>query len=150
MESIDKQKIIQIGILVKDIRSSTKKWSEFLDCPLPQIFKTEGYDQTGAEYNGQPCHGLIYQSFFDLGNTQIELIQPVDDTPSIWYDCLQKNGEGIHHIAFKAVDMAKNIENLEKGGSPLLQKGEFKGGRYAYLDAMPSLQVILELLEFDQ
>ena len=30
---------------------------------------------------------------------------------------------------------------------PLVQKGDFKGGCYAYLDSAPQLGVMLELLE---
>jgi pimeloyl-CoA synthetase len=32
---------------------------------------------------------------------------------------------------------------------PLLQKGEYTGGRYAYIDASRDLKVIIELLEND-
>jgi len=39
------------------------------------------------------------QAFFELGSVQIELIQP-DENPSVWREDLDKNGEGIHHIAF--------------------------------------------------
>jgi hypothetical protein len=30
---------------------------------------------------------------------------------------------------------------------PLIQKGDFEGGRYAYLDGQKNLNVVLELLE---
>jgi methylmalonyl-CoA/ethylmalonyl-CoA epimerase len=33
---------------------------------------------------------------------------------------------------------------------PLLQKGEYTGGRYAYIDTLRDLKVIIELLENDK
>lgn len=34
-------------------------------------------------------------------------------------------------------------------GMPLVQYGEYTGGRYAYMDTFPQLKVMLELLEND-
>jgi hypothetical protein len=149
-ESIKNDEIIQIGIVVKDINASTSAWAKFLNQQVPQIFLTDGFDKTQAEYMSKPCYGRIYQSFFRLKNVEIELIQPIDEKPSVWLDFLNAKGEGIHHIAFKVTDMASNINTYQKEGHPLIQKGEFPGGRYAYLDAMSSMRVILEFLEYDK
>jgi methylmalonyl-CoA/ethylmalonyl-CoA epimerase len=35
-------------------------------------------------------------------------------------------------------------------GFPLIQKGEYTGGRYAYFDTVPGLKTVLELLENDE
>jgi hypothetical protein len=45
--------------------------------------------------------------------------------------------------------MKERIAVLEAGGMPLLQKGEYTGGRYAYLDTFQDLKVLVELLEND-
>jgi hypothetical protein len=45
--------------------------------------------------------------------------------------------------------MKEKIAALEKNGMPLLQTGEYTGGRYAYVDANRDLKVVLELLEND-
>jgi hypothetical protein len=50
---------------------------------------------------------------------------------STWRESLDKNGEGVHHIAFAINGMKDKILNLEKNNMPLLQKGEYKGARYA-------------------
>ena len=46
--------------------------------------------------------------------------------------------------------MKEKIASFEKGGYPLLQKGEFAGGRYAYFDTEKQLGALIELLEFDK
>jgi methylmalonyl-CoA/ethylmalonyl-CoA epimerase len=43
--------------------------------------------------------------------------------------------------------MDSKIDMLEKKGMPLLQKGDYEGGCYSYIESTPQLNVILELLE---
>jgi 4-hydroxyphenylpyruvate dioxygenase-like putative hemolysin len=62
---------------------------------------------------------------------------------------LDKNGEGVHHIAFVVKGMKEVVMKLEQNGMPLVQKGEYTGGRYAYIDSKEPLKVLLELLEND-
>ncbi len=45
--------------------------------------------------------------------------------------------------------MKERVASLEKEGVPLLQTGEYTGGRYAYLDGTKDLKVVIELLEND-
>jgi len=45
--------------------------------------------------------------------------------------------------------MKEKIERLNKNGIPLIQSGEYPGGRYAYLDAGDVLRMIVELVEND-
>ena len=146
---MDGSRVIQIGILSHDVRAAAKKWADFLQVPVPEIEVSPGYEKSQAVYRGKPCEGLLYQAFFDFENIQVEIIQPADDTPSIWRECLDRDGEGLHHISFGVKNMAGNLEACEKLGFSVLQKGEYTGGRYAYLDALGSLKIILEFLEND-
>ena len=43
--------------------------------------------------------------------------------------------------------MDEKIVLLGKNGMPLIQKGDYEGGRYAYIDGAARLGLILELLE---
>lgn len=147
---INYNKVVQVGILTNDIKKSREKWAAFMNVDLPEIIVSADYELTQAEYRGAPCKAKIYQTFFNTVNgVQIELIQPVDETPSIWFECLKENGEGLHHLAYEVKDMAKVIEECEAKGMPLLQKGEYPGGRYAYLDDRQGTGMIVEFLEND-
>ncbi|MNJ02906.1 hypothetical protein D3C73_1630350 [compost metagenome] len=55
----------------------------------------------------------------------------------------------MHHIAFVIDGMKEKIQLLEGRGMPLAQKGEYTGGRYAYMDATRDLKLWIELLEND-
>ncbi|MGB9863938.1 MAG: VOC family protein, partial [Candidatus Saccharicenans sp.] len=85
-------------------------------------------------------------AFFRLKNITIELIEPVGG-PSTWREFLEQHGEGVHHLAFEVKGMEAKVKALAAMGLPLLQKGDYEGGRYAYVDGTGCLAVILELLE---
>ena len=140
--------ITQIGIIVGDIEAKARAWSEILGLPLPQIRETAGYEQTQAEYNGQPTGARAKLAFLNLDNIQLELIEPIDG-PSTWRDQLERHGDSLHHIAFRIQGMGEKVAYLDGHGIPLVQRGEYTGGRYAYLDGVGQLGTILELLEND-
>jgi hypothetical protein len=141
--------VTQIGILVNDIEKSIQDYADFFGVDKPSWFLTDGYDKTQAEYLGKPSNAKAKLAFFNVGPTlTIELIEP-DMEPSTLRDDLNKNGEGVHHIAFGVKGMKEKIEICERNGMPLLQKGEYTGGRYAYLDSIAQLKTLIELLEND-
>ena len=83
-----------------------------------------------------------------FGGLDIELIEP-DTEPSTWREHLDSRGEGVHHIAFVIDGMKQKVADLEAHGFPLQQKGEYTGGRYAYIETAKTLKTIVELLEND-
>jgi methylmalonyl-CoA/ethylmalonyl-CoA epimerase len=141
--------VTQIGILVNDINETSQQYADFLGVENPGFVITNVYDETRTEFKGLPTMARSKLAFFKVGeNLSIELIEP-DHEPSTWRESLDKNGEGVHHIAFVVNGMQGKILKLEKNNMPLLQKGEYKGGRYAYVDCIRNLKVIVELLEND-
>lgn len=148
MGDIGADSICQIGILVEDIETTGKAYADFfgVECP-PVIFSGE-YEKVKSVYNGEPCKATCKMMFFNIGQLQIELIQP-DSTPSIWRDDLNKNGEGLHHIAFQVKNSEKKVKILEAKGFSLRQTGDYadNSGRYSYIDTRDSLKLIIELLE---
>ena len=143
------QIVTQIGILVNNIEEATQNYADFLGVDNPGFVMTNVYEEARTEFKGKSTAARSRLAFFKVGaNLSIELIEP-DNEPSTWRESLDKNGEGIHHIAFVINGMKDKILQLEKNNMPLLQKGEYKGGRYAYMDCMKDLKVIVELLEND-
>ena len=86
----------------------------------------------------------------DLANIQLELIEPIGEEPSYWKECLDRDGEGLHHIAFRMDDSERELKEFEQQGHPVMQQGEWKeephNGFYAYLDMQDSLKCVIELL----
>jgi len=140
--------IAQIAILVNDIDKTSEVYADVLGVDKPKWFWTEGYKETQTEYKGEPSDAKAKLAFFNMGNLQLELIEP-DQQPSTWRDHLNEHGEGLHHIAFIIKGMKEKIAFFESKGMKLIQKGEYTGGRYAYLDTIPQMKILLELLEND-
>ncbi|MCT2537887.1 VOC family protein [Aquibacillus koreensis] len=140
--------IAQIGILVHDIEKTAQVYADFFGVEKPAIELTGTLEEAQTNYNGDSTEARAKLAFFDMGSTQLELIEP-DEHPSTWREALDANGEGVHHIAFVIEGMKEKIKVLEANGMPLQQTGEYPGGRYAYIDTVKDLKVLTELLEND-
>ncbi|HHY83490.1 MAG TPA: VOC family protein [Clostridiales bacterium] len=141
--------VAQIAFVVNDIEKTAQAYADFLGVEKPPIIMNGTPDKTEVQYMGQPTNARAKLAFFDIGpNIRLELIEP-DMEPSTWRNELDKYGEGIHHIAFFIKGMNEKIGILERNGMPLVQKGNYPGGRYAYIDAKEELKTIIELLEND-
>ncbi|MCL2571472.1 MAG: VOC family protein [Defluviitaleaceae bacterium] len=141
--------VVQIAIVVHDIEKTSQDFADFLGVEKPEWRLTGTREEAQTEYRGVPSNARAKLAFFPLGgNLQLELIEP-DMEPSTWREGLDKNGEGIHHIAFFIKGMKEKTMQLEANGMTLIQKGEYTGGRYAYIDAESTLKTVIELLEND-
>ena len=138
--------IVQIGVVVKDIEKASAAYADFLGVAAPKWSWTDTEDKAHTQFKGKPSPARAKLAFIELKNITLELIEP-DQNPSTWREFLETKGEGVHHIAFEIKGMEGKTELLAKKGMPLLQKGDYEGGRYAYIDGAAKLGLILELLE---
>ena len=138
--------VTQIGLLVNDIEKTGKAFSKFLGCEYPGWNWTDLLEKAQTRYLGKPSQETDVLS--RRPNVDIELIEP-DHNPSTWRHDLDQKGEGFHHVAFVIKGMKEKNTMLAANDMPLLQKGEYTGGRYAYHDATDTLKMVLELLEND-
>jgi len=141
--------ITQIGILVHDIEKTSQAYADFFEVPKPTVIVTDTVDRAQTMYNGESTPARAKLAFFNMGSLQLELIEP-DEHPSTWRNYLDEHGEGPHHIAFVIDGMKEKVSMLESKGFPLQQRGEYTGGRYAYMDTFKELKVLIELLENDK
>jgi hypothetical protein len=87
-------------------------------------------------------------AFFPHGPITLELIEPIEG-PSTWRDQLEQPGPSLHHMAFEVKGMAGLLPVLAEHGLPLVQGGDYTGGRYACLDGLARFGAEIELLEND-
>jgi catechol 2,3-dioxygenase-like lactoylglutathione lyase family enzyme len=139
--------ICQIGMVVRDIDKTAAAFQEVLGLPAPRVQETAPASETNIRYRGKATEARAKLAFFQMGpQLNVELIEPIGG-PSTWQEFLDEHGEGVHHIAFRLKGMDAKLAHLEAHGLETVQRGDFKGGRYAYVDATDKLKVILELLE---
>jgi methylmalonyl-CoA/ethylmalonyl-CoA epimerase len=82
---------------------------------------------------GLHCHGReevasqkVKTAFFEAGDVHIELLEPTsEDSPIAKF--LEKNGEGIHHIAFAVDDIAGQLKKASDAGVRLIHEVPFEG-----------------------
>lgn len=140
--------VTQVGIVVRDIEKTSQAFADAFGIEKPEWFWTDGYDKAQTEFRGKPSEAKSKLAFIHCGQVDIELIEP-NEEDSTWKEFLDEKGEGIHHLAFVVDGMKDHITRAEASGMSLVQKGEYEGGRYAYIDAVSSLKMVIELLEND-
>jgi catechol 2,3-dioxygenase-like lactoylglutathione lyase family enzyme len=138
-----------VGIVVADVEATARAWSQLLGLPMPEIRITDEFDVAQTEYEGAPTRARARMAFLNVGQLDIELLEPLGE-PSTWNDQLRQHGPSMHHIAFDIAGMGEKRAYLASDGLRLIQRGEFEGGRYAYFDSQARLGAILELLEREQ
>ena len=145
------KKVIQVAIVVRDIEATSKRWSELLGMPVPEIKTTRPGHEVKMTYRGKPSEGQVKLAFFNLGQVVLELLQPVGEGTS-WKEILDKRGEGVHHLGFQVVDPEKTTQALEKEGFPVIHKGRYDSddGTYIYFDSQNALGVLIEALHSDK
>ena len=99
------QKIEHIGIAVKDLQQSIPLYESILN--------TTCYKQERVESE------KVITAFFRQGASKIELIQAIDNEGPI-AKFIEKNGEGMHHIAFAVVDIHEEMTRMATEGYRLL------------------------------
>ena len=138
--------ICQVGLIVRDIEKSAQAFSEVFGLPVPEIIITDTQEIAKTRYRGKPTDARAKLAFFDMGQVNLELIEPIG-APSTWQEHLDENGEGVHHIAFTITGTEQVVAFLETKGIGVVQQGQYTGGMYTYVDSVPVLGVVLELLE---
>jgi len=138
--------VTQIGLVVRDIEKSIDHYCEIFGMDRPDVIITDEYEQARTNYRGAPSYAQAKLAFFNFGQVQVELIEPVGE-PSTWKEVLDEKGEGVHHIAFQVKGTDQVVACLESKNIPLVQQGHYTGGMYSYLDSSEKLGVVLELLE---
>jgi catechol 2,3-dioxygenase-like lactoylglutathione lyase family enzyme len=83
-----------------------------------------------CEYRGQPADFTAHISFSYAGDTQLELIAPVEGD-SVYSEFLDRAGPGLHHICREVDDVDAAI-----GSAEVVARGTMPGGiEFAYVSA---------------
>ena len=128
-------KIEHIGIAVKDIEASNKIFQDILGV---------------APYKSEVVLSEnVLTSFFQIGESKIELLQATSEESAI-AKFLEKNKEGIHHIAFEVGDIYAEIERLKSLGYTMIHekpKDGADGKIIAFMHPKSSNSVLVELCQ---
>ncbi len=127
------KQISHLGIAVKDLEEAREFYCSVL-----------GLESSDPIIGGD---GTIKVSMVEVGNTLIELLQPIGNEGVI-AKFLEKRGEGFHHICYEADDINAEITSLKAAGMEIL--GEPRPGAEGmsvFLHPRGTHGVLVELVE---
>ena len=111
-------KIEHIGIAVKDLESANSMFGALSQLGLLKMEKVESEG--------------VSVSFFKVGETKIEFLQPSDPSSPI-AKFIEKYGEGLHHIAFEVDDIDSEIKRLTESGFEFIKAEKKEGADNKYI-----------------
>ena len=128
-------KINHIGIAVKS-----------LDEALPFYRDNLGMDFAGVE---EVSEQMVRVAMLQVGESKIELLEPTSpDSPVARF--IEKNGPGIHHLAYEVADIEVAIAKLIADGARMIDdkpRNGAHGTRIAFVHPKSSNGVLTELCQ---
>lgn len=129
------EKISHIGIAVKSIEEATPFYRDVL----------------GMEFEGTEvvAEQKVRVAFFVVGESRIELLEPTaEDSPVAKF--LEKNGPGVHHVAYEVADLEGRLARLKADGVRLIDEAPRMGAhktKIAFMHPKASGGVLTELCQ---
>ena len=129
------KKISHIGIAVVSIEEATPFYRDVLGMAF------EGTEVVAEQ--------KVKVAFFAVGESRIELLEPTAaDSPVPKF--LEKNGPGVHHVAYEVADLEERLAALKAEGVRLIDEAPRTGAhntRIAFMHPKASGGVLTELCE---
>ena len=109
------KKIHHIAIAVKDVEKAAKFYEKILGLKLGGVEEVAGMD--------------VKVGFIQVGETRIELVQPLDPASGV-AKFIEKKGEGIHHICYEVENAADTLETFKEKGVKLIDETPRTGAHH--------------------
>lgn len=126
-------RIDHLGIAVRSI-----------DAALPYYEKALGLKCAHRE---EVPSQQVRTAFFDVGEVHLELLEPTSpESPVAKF--IEKNGEGVHHVAFATTDIGAQLGQASGAGVRLIHEKPFEGAAgkmVAFLHPKSTYGVLTEL-----
>lgn len=98
-------------------------------------------------YRGEPCDAQANVALGFAGHLQIELIEPLGDTPSIHRETVERQGYGYHHRGVASDDVQADADGLiAVGHREVFRATVPTGGTVIYLECDDEDAGFLELI----
>ncbi|GEL77411.1 methylmalonyl-CoA epimerase [Tenuibacillus multivorans] len=131
-------KIAHIGIAVNSLDDMIPFYRDALNLTL------KGIEEVPSEQ--------VRVAFFNIGESAIELLEPLnDDSPIAKF--IAKKGEGIHHVALDVNDIKARLDSLKEQGIRLIHEQPKEGAhesQVAFLHPKAANGVLFELCQQKQ
>jgi len=145
----------QMAFVTPDIDGAIRRWHAIGAGPFYHV-DLSAIDNgliTDRTYRGEPARDTFRAAIGFLGTTQIELVEPTNDAPSVFREVLSVKGDSLHHMQAK-VSMVTPAQFDELSHSYAALGMELvsamatpAGARAAFYDARETVGCFLEIAE---
>ena len=138
--------IIQMAYVVADMKASISHWVD--DLGVGPWFLLDRWCGEEAMYRNEPSRSVISAAMAFSGHMLIELIQPLDDEPSVYKEVIDRTGFGFHHLGVGSEDYDRDIAIYKERGQSLAYQARVPAGRrVGYIDTGGALPGFIEVIE---
>ena len=136
--------VTQNGYVVRDIHAAMRHWIEVLDVgPWYYVERAPIVDFT---YKGEPSSAEVSIALANSGALQIELIQQLNDAPSMYRDFLVAGHEGLQHVAYWTTTFDADLARALDAGYAIGQSGRVGDrGPFVYFQTEGHPGTVVEL-----
>lgn len=128
--------LYQVAWVVADIEAGARFLRDVMGCPSVYVAERAPFDE--LRLRGDLVDSVQHIALAYAGDTQLELIQPVEGQ-SLYTEFLETSGAGgLHHLGFAVEDTPAAGAALVAAGYPEVWSGRAGGTRFSYHDAGPS------------
>ena len=140
-------RLIQTAFITDDIRASMHELTRTLGAG-PWFLRERGVFPHQI-YRGQPSQTALAIALGYAGDMQFEIIQQLDDSPSVYRDQFERSGYGLHHFGMAVTDYSAALAHYRGMGDTLVYEAEVaNGARVGYFDTHGRLPAMIEVIEF--
>lgn len=144
MDKIGTTTFMQICLVVKDIEATMKQFMDLFGIEKGTLKQIPPASKSRTYYRGKEIDTTTKYYVFKMGNIVFELTQP-DDSPSVWKEVLDQQGEGLCYLGLMVEDSAKVVQFLGEKGNPCIHHGGTPESNYNIVDTRKSLGVLLNV-----
>jgi hypothetical protein len=138
--------IIQTAFVVEDIQVAMQHWIADLNVG-PWFLLGPFTGGNAATYRGQPSRASVSIAMAFAGHMQIELLQPLDDLPSVYKETIEARGFGFHHHGLAVADIAAAEARYRAKGYEEAFRAAVGSGEVIYFDTKGASPGFIEIFE---
>ena len=140
---------MQLCWVVPDLEQAIGRWVRLSGAG--PFFVFEDVHFTDSIYRGTPADVAPHRAAIgQMGDMQIELIQPAGDEPGVWTDIAPQGGLGgttaLHHAGLYCTDYDAERAAYTIDGAEVAFEGLMMGARTCYIDTCDTLGFFIELI----
>ena len=140
--------VFQNSWIVPDIETTAMDWVNTFNIG-PFFVGEYGPEQlVDVTYRGHAGEMNMLVALAQAGPMQIELIQPLSDSPCAYWDTVKPGESRFHHVCVWSDDLDADLAYYTEKGFKIANTGRvIESSRFAYVDTHDKLNCMIEILE---